>query len=56
VFVEALFAQFAGDVSAIFGHLGESPEKALRHPPATATEFAEKYTQGFYTLTDADAK
>lgn len=53
---EALYNRHSGDVNAIFAELGENPEKAHRHPPANATEFATKYSQGFYTFTSADAK
>jgi hypothetical protein len=56
VSAEQLYTKHNGDINAIFAELGESPEKALRHPPASAHEFAEKYSQGFYTATSAELK
>ena len=56
VSAEQLYNKHSGDVNAIFAELGENPEKALRHPPASAHEFAEKYSQGFYTATSAELK
>ena len=51
-----LFDEFDGDVDKLFDHLNENPRKAKKYPPKDAREFGIKYSQGFYTCVEADAK
>ena len=44
-----LYDKHGGNLTAIFGELGEDPGKALKYPPVTGPEFAQKYVQGKYT-------
>ena len=52
-----LYNKHDGDIEAIFRSLNENPEKALKphHKPKTAREFAEKYSEGYYSVI-AEAK
>jgi len=47
--VEELYQKFNGDIKSIFDSLGESPRKALKHPPKDAKDFARKYYEGAFT-------
>jgi len=42
----ALYYDHDGDLKSIFKELGESPRKALKHPPKDAQDFALKYISG----------
>jgi hypothetical protein len=42
----ALYYDHDGDLTKIFKELGESPRKALKHPPLDAQDFALKYIAG----------
>jgi len=45
----ALWYEHDGDMANIFAELGESPRKALKHPPIDAMDFAEKFIAGKLT-------
>ncbi|KAF0683854.1 Aste57867_24129 [Aphanomyces stellatus] len=48
----ALYDKHHGNLHEIFDALDENPRKALKHPPADATDFGIRYAQGFYTYAD----
>ncbi|KAG9407657.1 hypothetical protein AC1031_002376 [Aphanomyces cochlioides] len=50
--LEALYEKHRGDLRDVFEELDENPRKALKHPPADATDFGIKYAQGFYTYAE----
>mmetsp|Transcript_21608 Transcript_21608/g.31441 ORF Transcript_21608/g.31441 Transcript_21608/m.31441 type:complete len:105 (+) Transcript_21608:79-393(+) len=60
--LEKLYQRMNGDLDLIFEELGANPEKAKKphNRPKNATEFAEKFYKGFYSLVDdeemADSK
>ena len=45
----ALYYDHGGDMAGIFKELGESPRKALKHPPVDAMDFATKFIAGKLT-------
>lgn len=57
--LQQLYQKHNGDLDEIFAHLGSSPEKAKKphNKPKSAEDFAQRYLEGFYTLTsEADKK
>lgn len=48
LWTEELYEKYDGDMRKIFDSLGESPRKALKHPPKDKRDFALKYYDGAY--------